>query len=228
MAAHGALPGVGSVTPMDDDTVETEMKGEGSGNGVVRPDTARAAAGFTLIELIVTIAVLAILLAIAAPSLETMLNQNRLAAASDQVIATLQNARMEAVRQNRRVMICDSSDGSQCQCCQRKWNGLLLARPEGDNGGKSLAFTQLKSTVEFIPGNAFNSRYWEDRVAYRADGRPASGAWSLSRPLTLRVCIPTTRPANNIRDVLLHPSGRIEVTSASGSGKCPVPDTTPS
>lgn len=205
------------------------MKAEGNGNGAVRPDTARAAAGFTLIELMVTIAVLAILLAIAAPSLETMLNQNRLAAASDQVIATLQNARMEAVRQNRRVMICDSSNGGQCQCCQRKWNGLLLARPEGDDGSKSLAFTQLKSSsVEFIPGNAFNSRYWNDRVAYRADGRPASGASSLSQPLTLRVCIPTTRPANNIRDVLLHPSGRIEVTSASGSGKCPAPDTTPS
>lgn len=198
-------------------------------DGVAGAPAARNGAGFTLIELAVTVALLAILLAIAMPSFETLFNQNRLAAASNQVIATLQDARIEAVRQNRRVMICDSSDGDQCQCCQRRWTGFLLAQPDGENGSKSLAFTRFKAPVELIPGAAFNSRYWEDRIAYRADGRPAEGAWPLlSKPITVRVCIPTTRPVSNIRDVVLHPSGRLEVTAATGRGACPFPDTTPS
>lgn len=193
------------------------------------PDAARNAAGFTLIELAVTIAVLAILLAIASPSFETLINQNRLGAASNQVIATLQTARVEAIRQNRKVMICDSADGAQCRCCERRWGGLLLAQPEGEQSSRSLAFTQFKAPVEFIPASDFNSRYWKDRIAYRADGRPANGPWpSLSSPITLRVCIPTTRPANNIRDVVLHPSGRVDVRDANGGGACPFPDTSPS
>lgn len=193
------------------------------------PDAARNAAGFTLIELAVTIAVLAILLAIASPSFETLINQNRLGAASNQVIATLQTARVEAIRQNRKVMICDSADGAQCRCCERRWGGLLLAQPEGESGSRSLAFTPFKAPVEFMPGAAFNRTSWELRIAYRADGRPASGAApSLSGPITLRVCIPTTRPANNIRDVVLHPSGRVDVRDANGGGACPFPDTSPS
>lgn len=197
------------------------MKAEGNGNGVMRPDTVRAAAGFTLIELMVTIAVLAILLAIAAPSLETMLNQNRLAAASDQVIATLHNARMEAVRQNRRVELCNSGDGSQCLDDQDAWSGLLLWT-NGKNGGggdRPLAFTRMKAPIALMPASGFGGD-GGSRIAYGADGRPSP---LLSGPLAIRVCVPTTRPAQNIRDVMLHPTGRLEVVAASGGGGCPAP-----
>lgn len=203
-------------------TVETAMNGKRK--SVPRSAAARDATGFTLIELAVTVAVLAILLAIAAPSFETMTNQNRLVSASHQVVATLQTARMEAIRQNRRVMICDSRDGSQCQCCERRWNGILLAQPDGDNSSRSLAFTTLKSSVvEFSPSAAFNNRDWENKIAYGADGRPVQGTSLLQRPVTMRVCIPTTRPASNIRDVVLHVNGRVEVTAVDGGGGCPLP-----
>ena len=185
------------------------------------------AAGFTLIELAVTVAVLAILLAIAFPSFETMINQNRLTAASNEVIAALQHARLEAVRRNGRVAICNSRDGAQCQCCERGWDGLLLVHPEGDKDedGRPVTFTRLGAPIKLIPGHAFNRRYWQYRVAYRADGRPALGSFvPLPKPLPIRVCIQTDRPANNIRDVVLHPSGRVQVNVANGNGTCPFPD----
>lgn len=190
------------------------------------------AAGFTLIELAVTVAVLAILLAISFPSFETMVNQSRLTAASNEVIATLQRARLEAIRQNSRVMFCNSRDGGECQCCERRWDGLAVVQLQpvlGQEGSVLLAFTRLSAPVELLPAYAFNSRHWGDRVAYRADGRPAWGPHvPLPKSLPIRVCIPTTRPANNIRDVMLHASGRVSVIASNGNGACSAPDTTPS
>lgn len=212
-----------------DHTVEIATMG--TWNDRTRRRAAHNAAGFTLIELAVTVAVLALLLAIAFPSFETMVNQNRLAAASNQVIATLQQARLEAVRQNRRVMICNSGDGVECQCCERKWDGLALVQPVPGQPGTQppLAFTRLSAPVELLPGHAFNSHYWTDMVAYRGDGRPARGPHvRLPKSLPIRVCIPTTRPANNIRDVMLHASGRVSVIASNGNGACRAPDTTPS
>lgn len=74
----------------------------------------RRAGGFTLIELVVTVAVLAILMGIALPSFNETLISNRLANTSNEFLATLAFARSEAIRNNRGAVICPSLDGSTC------------------------------------------------------------------------------------------------------------------
>ncbi|GMG88587.1 GspH/FimT family pseudopilin [Biformimicrobium ophioploci] len=56
------------------------------------------AAGFTLIELMVTVTVIAILLTIGVPSFTNLVKNNRITASSNDLIGTLQFARAEAVR----------------------------------------------------------------------------------------------------------------------------------
>src|SRR3546814_3559152 len=69
--------------------------------------------GFTFIELMLTIAVAAILLAIATPSFTSIINSNRLTGAANEMVATLQAARMEAVRLNTTVNVqVDADTGS--------------------------------------------------------------------------------------------------------------------
>jgi type IV fimbrial biogenesis protein FimT len=70
--------------------------------------------GFSLIELMVTIAIVAILLAVAFPSFEGSLRSNRMATASNELIASLSLARSEALRNPSGAVICTSDDGTSC------------------------------------------------------------------------------------------------------------------
>ena len=61
--------------------------------------------GFTLIELMVVIAVLAIMLALASPSFADFFQRYRLRGAADKVVTLLASARAESVMRNRDVSI---------------------------------------------------------------------------------------------------------------------------
>lgn len=70
--------------------------------------------GFTLVELMVTVAVLAILLAVGIPALQTTLDKRRLTGAVEQLYSDLQYARSEAIRQNRNVTVYFSGTSTWC------------------------------------------------------------------------------------------------------------------
>lgn len=70
--------------------------------------------GFSLIELMVTVAVLAILVAIGLPSFQSSMRSNRLATATNELIASINLTRTEAVRNPNGAAMCASSDGSAC------------------------------------------------------------------------------------------------------------------
>lgn len=70
--------------------------------------------GFTLIELMVTLAVAAILLTIGVPSFRDLMIKSRLSGQVQEFYGTLNFARSEAIKRGNYVSICKSSDGSQC------------------------------------------------------------------------------------------------------------------
>jgi type IV fimbrial biogenesis protein FimT len=70
--------------------------------------------GFSLVELMVTITVMAILLAIAVPSFREVIHRNRVSSASNALLASLAYARTEAITRGQMVSMCPSSDGSAC------------------------------------------------------------------------------------------------------------------
>jgi type IV fimbrial biogenesis protein FimT len=97
------------------------------------PSRARRAGGFTLIELMVSLAVSFIFLLMAAPSFSAMRQRAALRGAADQTLAFWNEARVEAVKRNRMVKVgvatgangafClgaattdDETDGVPCDC----------------------------------------------------------------------------------------------------------------
>lgn len=66
----------------------------------------RRHAAFTLIELMITIAIAAILLALAIPSFSTMLGNNRLAARANSLLTALNFTRSSALAQNTPTQLC--------------------------------------------------------------------------------------------------------------------------
>lgn len=71
--------------------------------------------GFTLLELLVTLAVAVVLLTIAVPSYRSMITRNSLAANVNDLVGALNYARTEAAGRGTTVYICSSVDQENCR-----------------------------------------------------------------------------------------------------------------
>jgi type IV fimbrial biogenesis protein FimT len=123
---------------------------------------ARTLAGFTLLELMVTLAVLAILTAIAVPAFQTLFERNRLTSATNDLLGTLLMARSNAVTRRVATRVCPSTNASTCATGAVNWAGgwIVLEDPSqvirvAPRLHASLAVTTGVQALVFDPaGNA--------------------------------------------------------------------------
>lgn len=70
--------------------------------------------GFTLIELMVALAVVAVLATIAYPSFTQVIRSNRVATAANELVASVALARHTAIRNTHGAGLCASANGTSC------------------------------------------------------------------------------------------------------------------
>ncbi len=88
--------------------------------------------GFTLVELMVTVAVLVILLMIAVPSLNDATLGKQLGSYANNLAASAYLARSEAIKRNAPITLCASSDGTNCATSGGWQQGWIVRCPSND------------------------------------------------------------------------------------------------
>ncbi len=166
--------------------------------------------GYTLIELFVTTALLAILIQVAIPEMSGLLSAWQRDSATRAVTDHLALARSEAIRWSRRVVMCSSQDGHVCAPSSTKdWKtGWLVFQDLNDNGqfdstDKLIAVSQGTDGVRSIRGNALIQRF-----VFMPTGMMASGMGTLE-------IVPKTGVSQRIT---VNRIGRIRLSTGSAVG----------
>jgi type IV fimbrial biogenesis protein FimT len=176
-----------------------------------------ASKGFTLIEMMITLAIAAILITAAVPSFQEFIKNNRLATQSNAFVTALQVARAEAIKRNLAVTVCKSRNGSDCNDdgtdpagFEQGWiifpdqqnrgvrdnNETILNINQGMPLGMSFKCINAGTNAVCVNG--------EKKVTYGADGTSANN-------MTLRLC---QQGNNKGRLIVINTTGRARVDPA--------------
>jgi type IV fimbrial biogenesis protein FimT len=166
--------------------------------------------GFTLIELMIVIAIVAVIASYGIPRFSSMVQNGRLSTQVNELQGLMQLARSEAMTNRVITRVCGSTD--QTNCDTDNWeSGVIVFRDQDRNGSASAA-----ELVRIKPGasNGNTVRGAIGAISFLTDGTLAGGAM-------LRIC--DERGANNSRQVRLNTSGqsRISKGNAQGDVVCP-------
>lgn len=128
-------------------------------------------AGFTLIELIVTLTVAVILLIVAVPGINQFIQRNRLAAGTNDFIATISLARSEALKRALGVGLCPSnSAGTGCDLGTSWASGWVVFEDADKNNNWTAGTDQVVRAYQSLPaGTAVTAS--TNLILFNAQGR---------------------------------------------------------
>ena len=174
-----------------------------------------AVAAFTVVELVVALAIAALLATAAFPAFSDWLAAYQLANHARHLAESMTRARTEAIRRGHRVNLCKSADRQQC-ADQDRWDAGFVVFVDANHDGR----IDADEPVLGIEGRATHgitvdaNRPLDDYVSYTSLGhaRLLNGALQMG---TFTIC----RSGQRALHVVLANSGRVRVERTSN--RCP-------
>lgn len=183
--------------------------------------------GFSLVELMVGIVVLAILAGIALPSFRDFSRRSAITAQSNAMLADIQYARSDAVTRRVITMMCGSSNGTACIGSNALESGWVVYRETAPGASASfgssdevLRVTQARQgvSIRLVDGSG---------AAVTSLGFSQDGSVLGGQPLNFMICaVPAGASIGESTahvqgaQVLLSASGRATIRSIAAGGSC--------
>jgi len=169
--------------------------------------------GFTMIELMITLSIVAILVGLAAPSLRETIMSIRITGQTNDLISDLAVARSEAAKRNVPVIVCTSDNGATCTATA--WNLGWLVYPDVNvSGTQQVATEKALKTRGALEGQntlTFTCAPTANSVTYRPTGTTGS-------PSAIFTLCDTRTTVNAGRTVAINATGR----AISARVTCPI------
>ena len=168
-------------------------------------------AGFTFVELMVTVAIIAIAASIAAPNLAAFIANYRLTTSANTTLAAITMARAEAFNRGKRIIVCTSSNASSCDNSATWASGWIVFVDDNNDNSRntgSAAEPLLRVGAAASPNMTITgSNGAENLVAFTSRGATTMG--SGSPEITFSISGYTTRILS------ITPTGRASVSKGS-------------
>ena len=172
--------------------------------------------GFTLTELMVVTAIVAILLGIAIPSYKYLTTSYRLSAEVNDLVGDLQFARGEALKEGTPVTACISADGATCGGAGNWALGWIVFSDTNNNQAVDAGERVLKVRSAFTgtTPDSFNASNNVSAVTYNREGFATTAAGFVTTTITAQD--PTANNAYT-RCLLVSPTGMLSSQNHVGN-----------
>ena len=176
-------------------------------------DMQKHESAFTLIELMIAIAVAAVVLTLGVPGFGRVIERNQLTAHINELVSTLNLARSEAIRRNSDVTVCHSNDGATCSGVGYEDGWIIFFDSNGD-GDYADAGEELIRVNEGLPNNYTMRAGVLSSFDYSAKGRAQNG----------RIVLCKNNLLNKSRAIFINNNGRTRLAPLDSNG---VPEESP-
>lgn len=197
------------------------LQGCGGNMEVVKPCPSQASgwdkfqsqiSGYTLIELLITLAVISILALNVFPNLSALLAQERSVVMTNNLAGALAYARTEAVTKQMTIITCQSNNGSECNQSENWHNGWIIFADKNQNKQREPEEMLLKVYAATDNGTQVIFNGSGAGIKYYMKYKPSGAAWPNGSFL---ICNPNIGVG---KALIMTQSGRLRLSKIQTNG----------